>query len=226
MKPQGLPKVLKSFPTIPHVCQNGSPRSHNGAKRQPKVPKRHHKALQSATKTKKHVQTARGRVLAEGDVDPAAGSRDEPTRLHVEVPFEGLRYKYTRALLILKLCSYTQVTGCRLCRRPFPPPHFLDQRIIRNSLKKQRAPMEAQRVKTRGSNPNPTAQAQSKRCLPLTTKTQKIIEFVSISASMLGAFFEHFPQKWHEGSRATPKSAHKTPPWTPRVPKWSPRVPK
>ena len=40
----------------------------------------------------------RGRVLAEGDVDPAAGSRDEPTRLPVEVPFEGLRNKYTRAL--------------------------------------------------------------------------------------------------------------------------------
>ena len=29
---------------------------------------------------------SRGRVLAEGDVDPAAGSRDEPTRLHVEAP--------------------------------------------------------------------------------------------------------------------------------------------
>ena len=25
-------------------------------------------------------------MLAEGDVDPAAGSRDEPTRLHVEAP--------------------------------------------------------------------------------------------------------------------------------------------
>ena len=46
----------------------------------------------------KHVHTARGRVLAEGDVDPAAGSRDEPTRLHVEAPFEGLRNKYTKAL--------------------------------------------------------------------------------------------------------------------------------
>ena len=34
----------------------------------------------------KHVRTARGRVLAEGDVDPPAGSRDEPTRLHVEPP--------------------------------------------------------------------------------------------------------------------------------------------
>ena len=87
MKPQGLPKVPKSLPTVPHVCQNGSPRCHNGAPRPPKVPKRHHKALQSATKTpkevlfslgktqgaKKHVQTARGRVLAEGGVDPAAG---------------------------------------------------------------------------------------------------------------------------------------------------------
>ena len=39
-----------------------------------------------AQRPKKHVQTARGRVLAEGDVDPAAGSRDEPIRLHVESP--------------------------------------------------------------------------------------------------------------------------------------------
>ena len=53
-----------------------------------------------AQRLKKHVQTARGRVLAEGDVDPAAGSRDEPTRLPVEVPIEGLRYKYTRALFL------------------------------------------------------------------------------------------------------------------------------
>ena len=36
--------------------------------------------------TKKHIQTARGRVIAADDVDPAAGSRDEPTRLHVEGP--------------------------------------------------------------------------------------------------------------------------------------------
>ena len=26
------------------------------------------------------------------------GSKGRPTRLHVEVPFEGLRYKYTKAL--------------------------------------------------------------------------------------------------------------------------------
>ena len=50
---QGLPKVPKSLPTIFHVCQNGSPRCHNGANRPPKVVKRHHKALQSATKTQK-----------------------------------------------------------------------------------------------------------------------------------------------------------------------------
>ena len=46
------------------------------------------------------MRTARGRVLAEGDVDPAAGSRDEPTRLHVEVPIEAQNYKYTKALLL------------------------------------------------------------------------------------------------------------------------------
>ena len=57
------------------------------------MPQRHHEATHSGNyalgKTpgcKKHVKTARGRVLAEGDVDPAAGSMDEPTRLHVEDP--------------------------------------------------------------------------------------------------------------------------------------------
>ena len=93
MKLQGLPKVPKRLPTAPHVCQNGHPRCHNGSTRPPEVPKTHHKAPQSATKTpigankhnwtrthwvkpqvtKKHIQTARGRVLAAGDVDPAAG---------------------------------------------------------------------------------------------------------------------------------------------------------
>ena len=57
------------------------------------MPQRHHEATHNGNyalgKTpgcKKHVKTARGRVLAEGDVDPAAGSRDEPTRLQVEGP--------------------------------------------------------------------------------------------------------------------------------------------
>ena len=31
-------------------------------------------------------------------LNPAAGSRDEPTRLHVEFPIEAQRYKYTKAL--------------------------------------------------------------------------------------------------------------------------------
>ena len=114
------------------------------------------------------------------------------------------------------------------------PPDFSDRTILgpgvtskhaKKTLKITGKPREAQRVKTRGPNPNPTAQAQSKRCLPLSTKTQNIIENVSISASILGGFLKHFPQKWLEGSRATPQSAHKTPTWTPRVPKWRPRVP-
>ena len=49
------PQSAQKPPTIPHVCQNGSPRCHNGAKRPPKVLKRHHKALQSATKTQKNM---------------------------------------------------------------------------------------------------------------------------------------------------------------------------
>ena len=52
----------------------------------------------------KHVQTARGRVLAEGDVDPAAGSRDEPIRLHVEGPVaerkQRIEVQVARALFL------------------------------------------------------------------------------------------------------------------------------
>ena len=40
------------------------------------------------------------------------------------------------------------------------------------------AHVEAQSVKTRGPYPNPTAQAQSKSCLPLFTKTQNIIKIL------------------------------------------------
>ena len=53
---------------------------------------------------KKHEQTAHDRVLAEGDVDPAAGSRDEPTRLHVEAPVaerkQRIKVQVTRALFL------------------------------------------------------------------------------------------------------------------------------
>ena len=113
--------------------------------------------------------------------------------------------------------------------------------------------MEAQRLKTRGPNPNPTAQAQSKRCLPLSTKTQNIIDFVSILASILGVFLSIFhksgtrgpgphpkvPTRHHHGPQGypngapgcrneaprSPQSAQKTPNCTPCVSKWTPKVP-
>ena len=70
-------------------------------KRPPKVGLRHQVRPQGA---KKHVQTTRGRVLAEGDVDPAAGSRDEPTRLPVEGPVaerkQGFEVQVTSALFL------------------------------------------------------------------------------------------------------------------------------
>ena len=49
---------------------------------------------------------------------------------------------------------------------------------VKQTSKKQMAQIQAQRVKTRGSNPNPTAQAQSKCCLPLFTKIQNIIKIL------------------------------------------------
>ena len=74
-------------------------------------PKGHPKCQRDTTRPfkvpqrlKKHVHTARGRVLAEGDVDPAAGSRDEPTRLHVESPVaerkQRIEVQVTRALFL------------------------------------------------------------------------------------------------------------------------------
>ena len=108
-------------------------------------------------------------MLDEGDVDPAAGSRDEPTRLHVEVPVaerkQGIEVQVTSALFLYTINWV-----------PPLPPDFSDCTFLgpgmtpkhgKQTLKKQRAPMEAERVKTRGPNPNPTAQAQSKSCLPL-----------------------------------------------------------
>ena len=50
-------------------------------------------------------------------------------------------------------------------------------------------------MKARGPNPNPTAQALSKCCLPLSTKPPNIIANVSILASMFGAFFKPFSSK-------------------------------
>ena len=175
MKPQGLPKVPKSLPTVvPHVCQNGSPRCHNGAPRPPKVPKRHHKAPQSATKTpigankqnwtrthwvkpqgtKKHIQTARGRVLAEGDVDPAAGRRDEPTRLPVEVSIEVLRYKYTRALF-LKSINWVPPLTPNLAepRAPKPVALFWDPKTRQKNIEKTGGPNGGSKVENKGPEP-------------------------------------------------------------------------
>ena len=84
----------------------------------------------------------------------------------------------------------------------------ITQKHIKKMLKKQRPPMEAQRVKTRGPYPNPTAQAQSKRCLPLFTQTQNIIENVFISGSIFyqsGYFLLFVAPKLPKGSRARPK---------------------
>ena len=72
----------------------GHPKCQRDTTRPCKVPQR----------PKRHIQTARGRVLAEGDVDPAAGSRDEPTRLHVEGPVaerkQRIEVQVTRALFL------------------------------------------------------------------------------------------------------------------------------
>ena len=60
-------------------------------------------------------KASRGRVLAEGDVDPAAGSRDEPTRLHVEAPVAERKQGYkAKVIIVLSLTSINWVP-------PLPP---------------------------------------------------------------------------------------------------------
>ena len=87
------PKVQKCSFTC-HSVDPGHPHFPKNIARPPKVALRPEVRPQGA---KEHVQIARGRVLAEGDVDPAAGSRDEPTKLPVEDPAaerkQALRYK-------------------------------------------------------------------------------------------------------------------------------------
>ena len=159
-------------------------------------PKGHPRPCKVAQRPKKHIQTARGRVLAEGDLDPAAGSRDEPTKLPVEDPVaerkQGIEVQVTRALFLKSINWVPPLTptfaGSTFWGLGVTPKH------VKKSLKKQRAPMEAQRLKTRGRNPNPTAQAQSKCCFPLSTKTQNIIEHVAVPASIFCVFL-FFPQK-------------------------------
>ena len=74
-----------------------------------------------------------------------------------------------------------------------------------------------------------SAQAQSKRCFPLSTKTQNSIKKMCILAPIFRYFwylFHAFSPKCPKGSRATPQSAKSKPKWSARVPTWSPRVAK
>ena len=110
LEPKGFQKYEKDAKMYPRV-QTCKQKCHNEATgyvpcqknttRPPKVGLRHQVRPQGA---KKQIQTTRGRVLAEGDVDPAAGSRDEPTRLHVEGPVAGRKQAFevqvTRALFL------------------------------------------------------------------------------------------------------------------------------
>ena len=49
-------------------------------------------------------------MLAEGDVDPAAGSRDEPTRLHVEGPVAERKQGFKeQVVIVLSLTSINWV---------------------------------------------------------------------------------------------------------------------
>ena len=68
--------------------------------------------------------------------------------------------------------------------------------------------------------------SHGKRNFAQNLKTSVNISLFGLPISVIFAtFFAPFPNKWPQGSRATPKSDQKTPKWTPRVPKWSPRVP-
>ena len=111
----------------------------------------------------------------------------------------------------------------------FDPPKMPPRRAFgiwnKNRCENQGVKRKAQRLQTRAQNSNRIELARSKREIQLSTKTQMIIENVSILAPIWATILEPFSQKWPEGSRAMPQGAQKTPTWTPRVPKWSPRVP-
>ena len=83
-------------------------------------------------------------------------------------------------------------------------------------------------MKTRGPNTNPTAQAQSKRCLPLSIKTQNIIKILPAglpNPMFFRTFFEAFPRKCSKDLGIRPKVLKRHKIWVPRVPKWRPGVP-
>ena len=117
--PQKYEKDTKMYPrvqTCRQKCHNeatGYVPCQKSTTRPPKVGLRHQVRPQGA---KKHVQTTRGRVLAEGDVDPAAGrgtTHQAASRRPRGGAEAGVRGTSTQVL-----CSCIQLTGCRLCRRP------------------------------------------------------------------------------------------------------------
>ena len=91
-------------------------------------------------------------------------------------------------------------------------------------------------MKTRGPNPNPTTQAQSKRCLSLSTKTQNIIKILPAGLPnpiLFGTFFELFRRRCLKDPRPCPKAqkryqdgGQRVPKWRPEGPNWSPEVPR
>ena len=89
------------------------------------------------------------------------------------------------------------------------------------------ANVDAQRAKLRGPNPNPTAQAQSKRCLPLSTKTQNIFKILpaGLPNPICCTFFEFFRRRCLKDPRPCPKVQKRNQHGGPRVPKWHPGVP-
>ena len=104
--PQWIPQATRSAKETPQGLANCHKDTHRCQQAQLDTV-----ALGKAPGHKKHVQTARGRVPAAGDVDPAAGSRDEPTRLHVEDPVakrkQAFEVQVTRAVF-LKSINWVQ----------------------------------------------------------------------------------------------------------------------
>ena len=98
------------------------------------------------------------------------------------------------------------------------------------------AHVDPQRVKTRGPNPNPTAPARSKRCLPVSTKTHNIMKIFPAglpNSVFFDTFFEFFRGRCLKDPRPCPKvqkrhqhGGPRVPKWRPGMPNWSPEVPR
>ena len=70
-------------------------------------------------------KASRGRVLAEGDVDPAAGSRDEP--------FKAVGRSPSTKLESQSVCIKLIQGGAASAAGLFHLPHFLDQKIVKKT---------------------------------------------------------------------------------------------